>query len=179
MNVEELRDYCIAKKDVTEGFPFGDDTLVFKVNGKIFALMNLEGDLTINLKCDPVIAVGLRENYPSVIPGYHMNKKHWNTVIVDGSVPDSLIFKWIDHSYSLVKRTGLRSGRHLSIRKKTASLISLLSNLPRISNPPSSLKLPDHRSDKEHEFILAKSIILIPPVIPVCPVTTKGLEYPL
>ncbi len=106
MNVEELRDYCIAKKDVTEGFPFGDDTLVFKVNGKIFALMNLEGDLTINLKCDPVIAVGLRENYPSVIPGYHMNKKHWNTVIVDGSVPDSLIFKWIDHSYSLVKRTG-------------------------------------------------------------------------
>ena len=74
MNVEILKDYCIAKKDVTEVFPFGDDTLVFKVSGKIFALVNLEGDLTINLKCDPAIAVRLRENYPSVIPGYHINK---------------------------------------------------------------------------------------------------------
>jgi len=74
VNVEVLRDYCIVKEDVTEGFPFGDDTLVFKVSGKLFVLVNLEGDLTINLKCDPVVAVGLRENYPSVIPGYHMNK---------------------------------------------------------------------------------------------------------
>jgi predicted DNA-binding protein (MmcQ/YjbR family) len=74
MNAEELRDYCLAKKQVTEGFPFGDDTLVFKVKGKIFALVSLEGDLTINLKCDPDRAIELREIYRSVVPGYHMNK---------------------------------------------------------------------------------------------------------
>jgi predicted DNA-binding protein (MmcQ/YjbR family) len=106
MNVEVIRDYCIGKKDVTEGFPFGEDTLVFMVRGKIFVLVNLEGDLTINLKCDPALAVDLREKFTSVIPGYHMNKKHWNTIIVDGSIPDDLIFNWIDHSYSLVNRKG-------------------------------------------------------------------------
>lgn len=75
MNIESLRDYCIAKPGATESFPFGDDTLVFKVRGKIFALANLDGDLTVNLKCDPDLAIGLRERYSSVIPGYHMNKK--------------------------------------------------------------------------------------------------------
>ena len=102
MNIENLRDYCISKKGASESFPFGDDTLVFKVNGKIFALVNLDGDLSINLKCDPALAIELRERYSSVTPGYHMNKKHWNTVIIDGSIPDKEIFSWIDHSYDLV-----------------------------------------------------------------------------
>jgi predicted DNA-binding protein (MmcQ/YjbR family) len=102
MNIEILREYCISKKNVTEGFPFGDDTLVFKTEGRIFALVNLEGDLSINLKCDPAMAIELRERYSSVIPGYHMNKKHWNTIYVDGSVPDKDLFSWIDHSYDLV-----------------------------------------------------------------------------
>jgi len=102
MNIEILREYCISKRNVTESFPFGDDTLVFKTGGKIFALVNLEGELSINLKCDPVLAIELRERYSSVIPGYHMNKKHWNTVYIDGSVPDKEVFSWIDHSYELV-----------------------------------------------------------------------------
>ena len=88
MNIEILREYCISKKNVTESLPFGDDTLVFKTEGRIFALVNLEGDLSINLKCDPVRAIELRERYLSVIPGYHMNKKHWNTIYADGTVPD-------------------------------------------------------------------------------------------
>ena len=102
MDIETLREYCISKKRVTESFPFGDDTLVFKAGGKIFALVNLNGDLSLNLKCDPLLAIELRERYSSVIPGYHMNKKHWNTVLLDGSVPDKEILSWIDHSYSLV-----------------------------------------------------------------------------
>jgi len=102
MNIEILRDYCISKKNVTESFPFGDDTPVFKTGGRIFALVNLEGDLSINLKCDPALAIELRERYSSVLPGYHMNKKHWNTVYVDGTVPDKDLFSWIDHSYDLV-----------------------------------------------------------------------------
>lgn len=102
MNIEILREYCISKRNVTEGFPFGDDTLVFKAGGRIFALVNLEGDLSINLKCDPALAIELRERHSSVMPGYHMNKKHWNTVYIDGSVPDKEIFSWIDHSYDLV-----------------------------------------------------------------------------
>ena len=102
MNIEILREYCISKKNVTESFPFGDDTLVFKTEGRIFALANLEGDLSINLKCDPARAIELRERYSSVIPGYHMNKRHWNTIYIDGSVPDKEVFSWIDHSYELV-----------------------------------------------------------------------------
>ena len=102
MNIEILREYCISKKNVTESFPFGDDTLVFKTEGRIFALVNLDGDLSINLKCDPVRAIELRERYSSVIPGYHMNKKHWNTIYINGSVPDKEVFSWVDHSYELV-----------------------------------------------------------------------------
>jgi predicted DNA-binding protein (MmcQ/YjbR family) len=102
MDIETLRDYCIAKKGATESFPFGEDTLVFKVKDKIFALVNLYGDLSINLKCDPAFAIELRERYPDVTPGYHMNKKHWNTVMLNGSVPDKEIFSWIDHSYDLI-----------------------------------------------------------------------------
>jgi predicted DNA-binding protein (MmcQ/YjbR family) len=106
MNIETLREYCISKKDVTEGFPFGENTLVFKAQGKIFALANLVGELSINLKCDPVFAIELRERYPSVTPGYHMNKTHWNTINLDGTIPDKEIFSWIDHSYELI--TGKR-----------------------------------------------------------------------
>jgi len=102
MNIEEIRIYCLSKKQTTEGFPFGDDTLVFKVKGKMFALMNLEGELRMNLKCDPEEAIRLREKHDAVIPGYHMNKKLWNTVIADGSITDQLIKKWIDDSYKLV-----------------------------------------------------------------------------
>jgi len=102
MNVESLREYCLSKKNVTESFPFGDDTLVFKTDGKIFALANLEGDLTLNLKCDPALSLELRDRHTSVTAGYHMNKKHWNTILIDGTIPDKEILDWIDHSYSLV-----------------------------------------------------------------------------
>lgn len=103
MDIVAIRDYCMAKEDVTESMPFGDDTLVFKKRGKVFALVNLEGELNLNLKCEPSYAIELRERYPSVIPGYHMNKKHWNTVIIDGSIPDIKILSLIDHSYDIVK----------------------------------------------------------------------------
>lgn len=105
MNIEILRDYCISKEGASETFPFGDDTLVFKKDGKIFALANLDGEPTVNLKCDPALALELREKFQCVIPGYHMNKKHWNTIILDGSVPDRKVFEWIDHSFSLVSRS--------------------------------------------------------------------------
>ena len=104
MNIESLREYCISKKDVTESFPFGDDTLVFKTQGRIFALANLEGDLSVNLKCDPGLAIELRERYSSVMPGYNINKKHWNTVRIDGSVPDREVFSWVDNSYEKKKK---------------------------------------------------------------------------
>ena len=102
MNIEEFRQYCLSKKGVTEEFPFGPDTLVFKVMGKMFALTNLDGDFSINLKCDPDLAIELREQYPAVLPGYHMNKKHWNTIAIDGSLSNKLICEWTDHSYNLV-----------------------------------------------------------------------------
>lgn len=102
MNIEKLREYCLAKPAVSEDFPFDETTLVFKVAGKIFALTDLEGELRINLKCDPERAISLREQYPVILPGYHMNKKHWNTVIVDGSIDTSLLMELIDHSYDLV-----------------------------------------------------------------------------
>lgn len=102
MDIEKLREYCISKKGVTEEFPFGEDTLVFKVGGKMFALTGLNSDLSINLKCNPELAIELRERYPAVQPGYHMNKNHWNTVFIDGSVSDKQVCEWIDHSYNLV-----------------------------------------------------------------------------
>lgn len=102
MNIEEYRDFCIRKPGVTEEFPFDESTLVFKVMGKIFALANVELFGSINLKCDPERAIQLRENYAGIIPGYHMNKKHWNTLMMDGSVPDKLSYELIDHSYGLV-----------------------------------------------------------------------------
>jgi predicted DNA-binding protein (MmcQ/YjbR family) len=104
MNIELLRNHCISKKGVKETFPFGEDTLVFKVMEKAFALISLSSPDNVNLKCDPELAVDLRERYACVRPGYHMNKKHWNTVDFDGSVSDEMIFEWIDHSYDMVVR---------------------------------------------------------------------------
>lgn len=102
MDIESYRTFCIAQKGVTEEFPFGDNTLVHKVMGKMFALAGVEDFDSINLKVDPETGVELRERYPAVLPGYHMNKKHWITVMVDGSVPDKLLRKWIRDSYDLV-----------------------------------------------------------------------------
>jgi predicted DNA-binding protein (MmcQ/YjbR family) len=102
VDIEAYRTYCLNKKGVTEAFPFDDNVLVFKVMGKIFALTDVAAFSSINLKCDPSEAVELREAYDAVIPGYHMNKKHWNTVVMDNSLPDKLILSWIDKSYELV-----------------------------------------------------------------------------
>jgi len=101
MEAETVREYCLKMKGVTESFPFGEDTLVFKVMGKIFALMSLE-DRTLNLKCDPEKAIALREEFHDVIPGYHMNKRHWNTISLTGAVPEKRIKEWITDSYWLV-----------------------------------------------------------------------------
>ena len=107
MNVEEFRDYCLAKKGVSESFPFDEKTLVFKVMDKMFALCGLENyPLTANLKCDPDRSEELRETYDGlIIPGYHMNKRHWNTVQLEGGVPEGLLKELIDHSYGLVVRS--------------------------------------------------------------------------
>jgi|SRR5450432_1795359 len=103
MDLEYIRKYCLEKKSVEESFPFGEDTLVFKVSGKVFLLLGLNNrPLQFNVKCDPEKAEELRENFSSVLPGFHMNKKHWNTVILDGQVPAKLIREMIDDSYHLV-----------------------------------------------------------------------------
>ncbi len=102
MNIEEIRGYCLSKKGTTESFPFDEDTLVFKVMGKMFCLTSLSEGNSINLKCDPEKAIELREQYPCVQPGFHMHKKMWNTVFIDGSVSKKLLKEWIDHSYDLV-----------------------------------------------------------------------------
>jgi predicted DNA-binding protein (MmcQ/YjbR family) len=102
MNIELFREYCLSKKGANESFPFGPETLVFKVAGKIFALIGLDKPDNANLKCDPENAIFLREHYDCVKPGYHMNKIHWNTVYFDGSINDKLILSWIDDSYNLI-----------------------------------------------------------------------------
>ena len=104
MNIEAIREYSLQKPAVTEGFPFGEDTLVFKVNEKIFLLAGLdELPLQFNVKCNPEKAIQLREDYPeSVLPGYHMNKKHWNTIIVDGRLSVKQLTEMIDPSYAFV-----------------------------------------------------------------------------
>ncbi len=109
MNVEMLREYVLQKPDVNEGFPFGEQTIVFKVNTKIFLLVPLDADgLRFNAKCDPDKAIEWRENYPAVVlPGYHMNKKHWNTVIADGTLTNKEIFEIVDDSYNLVGKKAL------------------------------------------------------------------------
>src|SRR5437660_12035938 len=103
MDLEEFREYCLSKVAATESMPFGEGVLVFKVAGKIFALAALdEIPATVNLKCDPDLALELRDRYEQVQPGYHMNKRHWNTVVLDGVIPDGEVRKMIDHSYELV-----------------------------------------------------------------------------
>ncbi|NLX73768.1 MAG: MmcQ/YjbR family DNA-binding protein [Bacteroidales bacterium] len=104
-DIESLRDYCLSLPNATEDMPFGDDTLVFKVGGKIFLLTNLEGPLSINLKCEPEYAITLREEHSSIRPGFHMNKKHWNTVDMDGLLSDKFIIELIIHSYQQVYLT--------------------------------------------------------------------------
>ncbi len=103
MNIEDFRDYCMAKSGVTEETPFGPETLVFKVGGKVFALTDIDTFGSINLKCDPERAAELREAHDYVLPGYHMNKKHWNTVLIGTGVPMTQLRELIDHSYELVR----------------------------------------------------------------------------
>ena len=103
MFIDELREYCITKKGVEECLPFGPETLVFKVMGKMFLLTSLDSQpAQFNVKCNPEKAIELRENYGCVLPGYHMNKNHWNTIICDGSANDKLLKQWVDDSYNLV-----------------------------------------------------------------------------
>ena len=102
MNIESYRDFCLSLAAVTEEFPFDEATLVFKVMGKMFALTDVDYFKSINLKCDPQWSIELREQYEAIKPGYHMNKKHWNTVEMDGSLSDAFIKELILHSYDLV-----------------------------------------------------------------------------
>jgi len=103
MNIEELRDYCMAKKGVTESFPFDDKALVFKVMNKMFCITNVEQYTGFSAKCDPQRAIELRENYPhGILPGWHLNKQHWNSVRVDEGVPEDLLYELVDHSYDLI-----------------------------------------------------------------------------
>ena len=105
MNIETLREYCLSKAGAEETFPFGPDTLVYKVNGKVFLITGLDREqLSFNVKCDPDKAIELREEFDCVRPGWHMNKKHWNTIVVDGSVSSKQLKEWIDWSYELVAK---------------------------------------------------------------------------
>jgi predicted DNA-binding protein (MmcQ/YjbR family) len=114
MNLESFREYCLNKPGAAEDTPFGEDVLVFKVGGKMFALAPLdEVPAAANLKCDPDLALELRDRYEQVRPGYHMNKKHWNTVEIDSGIPDAELLKMIDHSYELVFRHLPRAKRRL------------------------------------------------------------------
>ena len=115
MNIESFREYCLAKPGVTEELPFGPDTLVFKVMGKMFALTGVdELTMSANLKCDPERSIELREMHSEIQPGYHMNKQHWNTVDFEGSLPEKMLKELIDHSYDLVVK---------SLPKKTQALL--------------------------------------------------------
>ena len=105
MNIEEIRDYCLAKPGVTEDMPFGEDTLVFRVGEKLFLLTSLSQGDRFNVKCDPEHAIELREQHNEVQPGYHMNKKHWNTVYTNGTLSRRQICDMIDHSYDLVLKS--------------------------------------------------------------------------
>ena len=102
MNVEEFREFCLSKPGVTEGFPFGGDTLVFKVMNKMFALTGIDEYAFVNLKCDPEYAQELRAKYKGIQPGYHMHKQQWNSVFVDADVPEKLFIHLINHSYDLI-----------------------------------------------------------------------------
>ena len=106
MNIQQFYEFCLSKKGVTEHFPFDQDTLVFKVGGKMFALTSLKewenGSPSLNLKCDPQKTLELRATYEAINPGWHMNKIHWNTVYCNSDVPDKMMYELIQHSYDLV-----------------------------------------------------------------------------
>lgn len=102
MNLEILRDFCLKLPGVEEALPFGPEVLVFKVMGKIFALANIDNFQSVNLKCNPSVALALRETYQAVLPGYHMNKKHWNTILINSDVSDANLLAWTKDSYQLV-----------------------------------------------------------------------------
>ena len=112
MNFEDYREYCLGKPFVSEGFPFDKSTLVFKVDGKMFALADVDVFNSVNLKATPESSIEMRERYSAVQPGYHMNKKHWNTVIVNDDLPQDIFFKMIDDSYDLVFLSLSKKRRH-------------------------------------------------------------------
>jgi predicted DNA-binding protein (MmcQ/YjbR family) len=119
MDLESFREYCLSKVAATESMPFGEGVLVFKIAGKMFALAALdEIPATVNLKCDPDLALELRDQYEQVQPGYHMNKKHWNTVEIGSGVPEAELRKMIDHSYDLVVRALPKARRDQLTRTK-------------------------------------------------------------
>jgi len=122
MDLEQFREYCLSKPGATEGTPFGPDVLVFKVGGKMFALAALdEVPPTVNLKCDPGLALDLRDRYEQVSAGYHMNKKHWNTIEIESGIPDIELRKMIDHSYKLVIERLPKSKAKIGARSRRSS----------------------------------------------------------
>ena len=122
MDLAQLREYCLSKPRATEGTPFGPDVLVFKVGGKMFALAALDDvPTTVNLKCDPDLALDLRDRYDEVRPGYHMNKKHWNTVEIQGAIPHVELRKMIDHSYDLVAKSLPKPRARVAARSRRSS----------------------------------------------------------
>lgn len=119
MELEEIRQHCLLKPGVTEDFPFDESVLAFRVMGKIFLLTNIDAfPQSFNVKCEPELAVDLRDQYDAVQPGYHMNKKHWNTIILDGTVEDALLIEWIDHSYARVA-AGLTRAQRDQLKQQT------------------------------------------------------------
>jgi predicted DNA-binding protein (MmcQ/YjbR family) len=123
MDLAQFREYCLSKARASESTPFGPDVLVFKVSGKMFALATLdELPTTVNLKCDPDLALELRDRYGQVTPGYHMNKKHWNTVEIESGIPDAELRKMIDHSYDLVARSLPKSRVKVAGRSRRKSV---------------------------------------------------------
>jgi predicted DNA-binding protein (MmcQ/YjbR family) len=122
MDLAQFREYCLAKPGATESTPFGPTVLVFKVSGKMFALATLdEVPTTVNLKCDPDWALELRDRYEQVTPGYHMNKKHWNTVEIEGGIPELELRKMIDHSYDLVTKNTPKPTAKAAARSRRSS----------------------------------------------------------
>jgi len=115
MDIITAREFCLSLPHSEEGFPFDDQTLVFKVGGKLFALIALDAEPAIALKCDPELAIALREEFDAVQPGYHLSKKHWNTVLLNDTIPSDTIKEWIVHSYNLVKK-GLPKKVQLSMK---------------------------------------------------------------
>lgn len=106
MDFKDIKLYCMSKNGATEDFPFGPEPLVIKVGSKMFAIISIKfSKISISLKCDPFVAESLRETHAAITPGYHLNKQHWNTVVIDGSVPEKEIMWMIDHSYELVYKS--------------------------------------------------------------------------